>query len=438
MFCQILPIDVGLLGAEDSLHCPMGKGQNVAEHSEQVSVADGESTVTLDPPSTASSSVSPSPPTPVFGSFVLAYLLGGALILALVLAAGAWNVLANTRLLSGLIAAGIMPLGEDDPGFGAGVPEVNLWIRSQDPVDWLLVLMAVGLFVAVATLKGLQFHRIARAAGIEGTFGQHWRAYLYGQGLGRMLPFSVGEVAWASALEGQGAARGQASRVVFLLRGFVLFEIAVFAFIGLLLSGVLAWAVALIPPLAILAGAWLFRRERRVRGMPKGARRAAARQALTELASVPRLLVGLAVLSLVSFLFVEVASYVVAQAFSTVTVPLIQNELGFVVVDAPLIVMAVVGGYIARLVQVTPGGIGQFEWAFALVLTTGGLPFPEAAVLALLVSAVRYTTGALLIGGTLLTYGIETNLRHVLRVFQRPRTPAPSHRAPLGPQEARS
>lgn len=376
--------------------------------------------------------------TPVFGSFVLSYVLGIALIGSLVLAAGTWNVLANTRLLSALIAAGIMPLGEDDPGLGSGVPEVNLWIRSQDLVEWPLVILAAGLFVGVATLKGLQFHRIARAAGIDGTFGQHWRAYLYGQGVGRMLPFKVGEVAWASALEGQGAARSQASRVVFLLKGFVLFEIATFAFIGLLISGVLGWAVALIPPLAILGCAWLFRRDPRSHRASRGVRRAAAREALTELASVPRLLVGLAVLSLVSFLFVEIASYIVAQAFSTLNVPLIQNELGVIIVDAPLIVMAVVGGYIARLIQVTPGGIGQFEWAFALVLTTGGLPFPEAAVLALLVSAVRYATGALLIGGTLLTYGIETNLRNVLSVFQRPQANPRVAPVSLEPQEARS
>lgn len=427
------------MGCWDNTVSTVGeKGTLVTARPDPAPTADHRSALLEDPPSRAGADGKHPPPTPIFGSFVLSYLLGAALVGALILAAGWWQVLANTRLLAGLIAAGILPLGEDDPGLGAGVPEVNLWIRSQDPVDWLLVLVAAGLFVVVATLKGLQFHRIARAAGIDGTFGQHWRAYLYGQGLGRMLPFKVGEAAWASALEGQGAARSQASRVVFLLKGFVLFEIAAFAFIGLLLSGVLDWAVALVPPLAILGGAWLFRHEPHRRGAASGTRRAAARVALTELAKVPRLLVGLAVLSLLSFLFVEVASYFVAQAFTTFNVPLIQNELREIVVDAPLIVMAVVGGYIARLVPVTPGGIGQFEWAFALVLTTGGLPFTEAAVLALLVSAVRYTTGAILIGGTLLTYSIETDLRHVLNVFQRPFTVTPAPKASFGTPEERS
>lgn len=366
---------------------------------------------------------------PIFGSFTLAYLLAGTLIGGLVLAAGAWNVLANTRLLSALIAAGIMPLGEDDPGFGSGVPEVNLWIRSQELIDWPLVLLAAALFVAVAFLKGLQFHRIARAVGIDGTFGQHLRAYLYGQGLGRMLPYRVGEVAWVLSLEGQGTSRSRAARVVFLLKGFLLFEIATFALIGLFLSGVLNWAVALVPPLAILLAAWLFARPRRDGRVRRGTRRAAARDALGELSREPGLLVGLVSLSLVSFLFVEMAAYVVPQAFSTFNVPLIQDELRVIVVDASLIVMAVVGGYIARLVQVTPGGVGQFEWAFALVLTTGGLPFPEAAVLALLVSAVRYSAGILLIGGTMLTYGVETDVRQVLSEFRRQR-PGPDHPAP--------
>lgn len=354
------------------------------------------------------------------GSFTLAYLLAFVLIAGLVLAAGAWNVLANTRIMAALIAAGILPLGEDDPGIGPGVPSVNLWIRSQELITWPLVLLAAGLFVVVAVLKGLQFHRIARFVGIEGSFGQHVRAYLYGHGLSRMLPYRVGEVAWASALEAQGATLPRAARLVFIFKGFLLFEIATFILIGLVMSGLLAWAFALIPPLVILTSAWFLVR-------PQGSVRAslartrhAARDVLSDLSSRPRMLTGLLLLSVLAFALVELASYIVPQAFTTVVVPLIQNELRIIVVDGALIVMAVVGGYIARLVPVTPGGIGQFEWGFALVLVTGGLPFPEAAVLALLVSAVRYATGALLFTATLLTYGVETNLRRVLVLFTRP------------------
>lgn len=323
-------------------------------------------------------------------------------------------------MLAALISAGIIPLAEDDPGFGSGVPEVDLWIRSQEPVVWQLVLLAAALFITVAALKGLQFHRLAQSLGIDGTFGQHLRAFFYGHGLGRMLPYRVGEVAWASALESQGSTLGRGSRMVFMLKGFLLFEIATFALIALFLNGLLVWGVALVPPLAILGIAWLFTRQRRSRGTQRGQRRTAIRDTFAELVRQPRMLAELVALSLLSFLLVEIASYIVPQAFSSMTVPLIQDELLVVVVSAPLIFMAVVGGYIARLIPVTPGGIGQFEWAFALVLTTGGLPFTEAVVLALLVSAVRYTTGALLFGGILLAYGIETNLRRVLAIFQRP------------------
>lgn len=359
---------------------------------------------------------------PLVSTVILAYLLGVAAVVGLVLAAGAWDVAANTRLLAGLMAAGVIPLGEDDPGFGSGVPAVDLFIRSQEPVVWQLVLLAVALFLMVAVLKGLQFHRISSLVGIDGTLGQHLRAYVYGNGVGRLTPYRMGEVAWASALQGQGSTLSQGARVVYLLKGFLLFEVASFALVGLFLNGVFTWAVSLAPPLLILGLCYLFVRPSR--GERRGHKgEASFRTAVAELAREPRMLGELVLLSLVSFFLVEVASYVVPMAFSTVSVPLIQDELRIIVVDAPLVIMAVVGGYIARLVPVTPGGIGQFEWAFALVLTVGGLPFASAAVLALLVSAVRYTSGGLLFLGILLTYGVETRLRDVLKTFRRPAAP---------------
>jgi uncharacterized membrane protein YbhN (UPF0104 family) len=376
-------------------------------------------------------------PQGLTASFALSYLLAFVLLGGLVLAAGFWNVIANTRALAALIAAGIIPLGEDDPGFGAGVPAVNLWIRSQEPVTWQLLLLAAGLFAAVAVLKGVQFHRIAQFLGIEGTFGQHLRAYLYGNGLGRMLPYGVGEVAWASALEGQGNATwNDAAKLVFIFKCFLLFEIATFALVGLVMAGLLGWAASLVPPLLILGGAWLLMRPPADQRAPPGARRQSAREVFAELSREPQTFVGLVILSLVSFLLVEIASYIVPQAFSTLEVPLIQNELRFVVVTPAVVVMAVVGGYVARLVQVTPGGVGQFEWGFAFVLVMAGLPLAPAVVVALLVSAVRYLTGVVVFGITMMTYGIETDLERVLAAFKGlPPPTVNNRRAPLVPSE---
>ena len=76
--------------------------------------------------------------------------------------------------------------------------------------------------------------------------------------------------------------------------------------------------------------------------------------------------------------------------------------------------------HIARLVQVTPGGIGQFELAFALILMVNRLPVTEAITLAFLVSAVRYAAGLLLFGGTMLVFGTTTNFQQVRMLFGQP------------------
>lgn len=362
---------------------------------------------------------SPSAETGFLGLVAPSFLLSFALIGGLVAAAGLWEVLANTRLLAVLLEAGIVALGEDDPGLGTGVPGVHYFIRSQELVTWPLILLASALFIAVAILKGFQFHRIALFVGISGSFGQHLRAFLYGHGIGRMTPYRMGEVAWASALQSQGATIEQALRLIFIFKGFLLFEIVIFAAIGFIMNGLFAWAMALVPPLVILLVAWLLMRlvsEKSAENETWGTR---AAEAFGELVGDFQMLVVLALLSLISFSFVEFGTYIVPQAFTTQVVPLVQDVLRFVVVTPGVIVMAVVAGYIARLVQVTPGGIGQFELAFALVLMVNRLPLPEAITLAFLVSAVRYTTGIFLFGTMMLVFGVETNFNRVRGLFGR-------------------
>ena len=87
--------------------------------------------------------------------------------------------------------------------------------------------------------------------------------------------------------------------------------------------------------------------------------------------------------------------------------------------------MAIIAGYVARLVQFTPGGLGQWEWGFAAALYVGGLGFPEAATIALLVTFFRYAVGGLVFAAVTLGYGVETNLRRVLARFA-PATREPS------------
>ena len=348
------------------------------------------------------------------------YLLSFAIFAAMIGAAGVWEVIANTRLLSVLLSGGIVALSEDDAGLGSGVPGLHYFVQSQEPVTWLLVLLSAALFMAVALLKAVQFHRIALFVGIEGTMSEHLRAYFYGHGIERMMPYRLGEVAWASALETQGRATlDQAARLVLIFKGFLLFEIFSFAFIGLIMSGLLDWAIALAPPLVILLVSWLLLRPVD-RHASDGGFWGRAGEAFGDLTKDPQMLTGLAMLSLVSFALVEFATYIIPQAFSTAfTVPLVWDELRYVVVTPPVIVMAVVAGYVARLAPITPGGVGQFELAFAAVLFANGLPLTYAVVATLLVSFVRYATGLALFGFTMMVFGIETNFSRVRALFER-------------------
>jgi hypothetical protein len=333
--------------------------------------------------------------------------------------AGPWDVIAQTRVLSLLIDAGVIPLSEDDPGIGSGVPSVHVWIQSQEPVIWRLVIFAVLLFVTVSILKSLQFHYILKSEGIKGNAGEHFRIYLFGNAISRLLPFRAGEASWAAALiEKQQASPEQVARVISVFKGFAIFELVSFSLIGLLLMEVFMWALSLLPPLIILSLCWLLMRRVNGSGSSTIARLSKTFNEIVSMTNQPQLLVRLILLSLVSFFLVEFASYIVPQAFATLVVRIISNELGYVVLTPPILIMAVIGGYIARLVQVTPGGIGQFEWGMVLTMAINGLPFTSAVVATFLICGVRYLSGLVLFVGLLLGYGAQASMRDTFSIMR--------------------
>ena len=113
----------------------------------------------------------------------------------------------------------------------------------------------------------------------------------------------------------------------------------------------------------------------------------------------------------------DIAAYVIANAFG----------MG---VEFDVLIMGLVGAYIARLIPLSPGGIGQFEWGFAMALYLGGVGLPEAATIAILDNAIRYVSGTLILGSVLLRYGVETNLRAVLDLFAGPAETSQGERTP--------
>jgi uncharacterized membrane protein YbhN (UPF0104 family) len=347
----------------------------------------------------------------LFSTFALSWIVAIILLATIVNAGGFWNILGNTRLLSPLIRGGIIALTDQDEGLIYGVPDLNYYLYASDPVDWELIALAGLIFILVWAIKSLQFHGLARFCGIDGSFGQHARAYFYGHGINRLFPFDMGKVASASALEGQGVPLERAGQVVYLGGLFIIFETVTFALYGLATLGINRWLAEIAWPVIILIIAFLLTRARRGEGPGVRDWLRTANTAVRALAREPGLQLRLAALSLVSFFLVEVGAYLISQAFTSANV--ILN------IEFSVILMAVVGGYIARLIPFTPGGLGQWEWGFASALYVGGLGMPEAATLALLVAAVRYVTGGILFGTMMLTRGVDTSLTRVFQIYRR-------------------
>ncbi len=336
------------------------------------------------------------------GSFALSYLVAFLLIAALVYFGDVWEVVANSRFLDFLIRVGIVKYHDKNIGFVEGVPDHKFYLKSQLPIDWLLIALAAGLFIVFWLVKSLQFHGTARFFGISGSLGQHMRAYLYGLGVSRFFPFDLGDVATVEALGGQGHPRDRAAAVVFTDKLLIVFQIVVFGLVGLLARGWTPWLAQVVWSLVIFGVLFFWLRGTQVVHPHRWL--ADAANTVRSLAGAPRVLVKLCALALLAFVIEDVVVYVIANAFG----------LG---VQLHVLVMGLVGGYIARLIPLTPGGIGQFEWGFAMALWLGGVGIENAVTIAILDNFIRYVTGMLVLGPALVWYGIETNLRSVLERF---------------------
>ena len=323
-------------------------------------------------------------------SYTFSYLLGAVLLGALIWSSGVWNFLANTRLLSVLIDAGVVSYHDAQGGWIRGVPDLKYFLKSQDPIKWGLVEGAAGLFLLFWLIKAAQFHGFCRFSGVRGTFTQHARAYLEGVGLNRLLPFNQGMVRMVSFMESQGSPAEGVAQAVFLGELFVVIEIVVYAAYGPYGLGWSVWLAQMFWALVIFAISYLMARPNRA--YPEASvfplSWSEVKETFRSLSRRPMELTKLTVLSLLAFGLEDVAAYMIAMAFTSTHV--ILN------VNFSILLMAIVASYIARLIPITPGGIGQFEWGFAAGLYLGGVGWPECVTIAFLDNAVRYASGTLL------------------------------------------
>jgi hypothetical protein len=347
-------------------------------------------------------------------ALILSCVLAVMLYAAMFSLVNIWDVLAFTRFLDLLINAGIVAYTDADLGFVVGLPDLKYYFMSQDPVDWRLVIVALGLLALFEVIKAIQFHNIAKINGIGGSFADHARAYMYGSALDRYLPFHIGDVGAAAMLSNQGAALSRAARVLVVAEAFVLFEIGVFAAIGLALLGWGAWAAQLFWALLMLGAFYAIMRVGRVRASPVigGGALTSIKESWQLLAQRPAMLTKLCLLSVLAFWIVDVTVYVVSQAFTSPNV-LLNYEV-------PYIIMAVVGGYIARLIRLTPGGIAQFELGFASTLYVGRADLSVGLItVAILIMVMRYFVGTGMLVFAMTGRVEKPNLLAVLNLFSR-------------------
>lgn len=348
----------------------------------------------------------------LFGSLALAYTAAAFLLAWLVWAGGGWNLMANTRFLSLLYRSGVVALTDADQGLAQGAPLTDYFLASQDPIDWILIPIAILLMVTMWNLRGLLFSGLVRFAGGKGSVGEHTGAFLFGNGLNLILPYRLGDVATATSLEKSGTPRDIGAQATFLDQVFLVINVVVFAIIGMLTVGGTTGITQLLWDEAILLIAYLIVRGTGMRRQRQGAGQGWLKNAgasLAELSHYPGVFLRLITLSLVVFGLEILACYVLSQAFT--------GSVVILNVDFRILMMGVIAGHIAALIPVTPGGIGQFEWGFAASLYIGGVGIPEAVTIAVLYNLLRYVTGLFLMWIARRT-AVETNTREVIGVIR--------------------
>ena len=266
-----------------------------------------------------------------------------------------------------LIDSGVVSYHDAQTGIIRGVPDLKYFLKSQDPIKWGLVEGAALIFLVFWLIKAAQFHGFCKFVGVRGTFTQHARAYLEGVGVNRLLPFNQGDRPDGAFMGAQGAPGDRVSQAAFLggalrrhrdrrlrrvrpvrprLVGVARPDLLVARHPRAVLP---AGAPEPAVPRAVDHPAALETRSKRASGRSRAARWTFSK---------------LTMLSLLAFGLEDIAAYMIAMAFTSTHV--ILN------VNFSILLMAIVASYIARLIPVTPGGIGQFEWGFAAGLYLGG------------------------------------------------------------------
>ncbi|MGQ0679760.1 MAG: lysylphosphatidylglycerol synthase domain-containing protein [Actinomycetota bacterium] len=347
-------------------------------------------------------------------SYALAIVVFVLIVVTLVSMGQLWPVLGYTRVLDWMVRSGVVQLHDGQLGFvTGGVDLLGYWFASQDPVDMGLLLFALVLLVGSWVARGVQFHGITRFCGIASTMGMSLRGHFYGRGVDLFLPYSAGRTATVASLRGQGAPGDRAALAAFVSQLFLGIEIIGFGLIGIVVMGWTIWFQLMAWAAVLVFAAHLLINGRTGLRTPSSARAWSSTKAMTHsLLSQPWTVLRFGSMSALAFGLEVAVIYALGHAFSGPNVVLL--------IEPPLLMMALVAGYLASWVKVTPGGIGQFELAFAAALYLGGTGIPDTVAVTVLYMAFRYLVGGIILATVNLAYGAGTNLREVTELQRDP------------------
>jgi uncharacterized membrane protein (UPF0182 family)/uncharacterized membrane protein YbhN (UPF0104 family) len=325
--------------------------------------------------------------------YALSGALGLLLLIPLVVLAGPWSVAASTRALDLLIRGGLVQLTDMDAGYVAGVPEAELYLRSQSPIDAAMLVLAALVLGAAWVVRSLRGPALVAARGSSVPWRWTFAVALHAEAGSRLLPFDRAEVRFRRHLTRQGVPRDEASRAVNALRAISAIELLSFAVLAGLFVGVTVWLESMFWAVVVVVVAALLARNpsAAARRQRRRAARSMAAAGLARLQGSARLAV--VALSFAALPLEEMAAYLVVQSLSSDVV--ILGGMTPVV-----LLVALVAGKLGSLVKVTPGGLGQFELAFAAALYAQGQGLAEAVTVTLVFALLRYLTAGILLAAS--------------------------------------
>lgn len=316
----------------------------------------------------------------------LPWFIGVILLSILAWAGGLWNLVANSRVLALMIEGGVVRFHDKQIGPIDGVPELKYFMASQDPIAWPLVGLALILMSVFWIMKGLQMRHLVSRAGGDSDSLDTFRLYFLAQSRDRWLPMRAADRVVADELASAGLSDSVQGATVDNIRFIAVLELAFFGLVSLLFLGWTGWLEQAFWGLFILGVVYWATRP--TSGWaPAIDYSGAVQRAYARMTSEPLAFLGIFALSAVAFFSEHVAVYVFSQAFTSTNV--------IINIEFPVFLMALVAGNLARLIPLTPGGLGQFEWGFAMAVYISGTGMPEAVTIAILFMLLRYIGGGI-------------------------------------------